>query len=65
MAKETPSELDFVSLKNIMEQLAGNKSILKELDQKIAAYLKIGLNLRRRFLTQKLSKKTSMRPLHR
>ena len=39
MAKETPSELDLVSLKNLLEQLARKKSILKELDQKIAALL--------------------------
>ena len=39
MAKETPSELDFVSLNNILEQLARKKSNLKELDQKIAAIL--------------------------
>ena len=39
MAKETPSELDFVSLNNILEQLARKKSILKELDQKIVAIL--------------------------
>ena len=35
----TPSELDFVSLNNILEQLARKKSILKELNQKIAAIL--------------------------
>lgn len=39
MATETQSELDFVSLKNILEQLATKKSILKELDQKIATLL--------------------------
>lgn len=39
MAKEKPSELDFVSLNNILEQLARKKSILKELDEKIAAIL--------------------------
>ena len=39
MAKETPSELDLVSLNNILEQLARKKSILKELDQKIATLL--------------------------
>ena len=38
-AKETLSELEFVSLNNILEQLARKKSILKELDQKIAAIL--------------------------
>ena len=37
LAKETPSELDFVSLNNILEQLVRKKSILKELDPKIAA----------------------------
>ena len=39
MAKETPGELEFVSLNSILEQLARKKSILKELDQKIAAIL--------------------------
>ena len=39
MAKETRRKLDFVSLNNILEQLARKKSILKELDQKIAAIL--------------------------
>lgn len=39
MAKETPSELDFVSQNNILEQLAREKSILNELDQKIATIL--------------------------
>ena len=34
MAKEMPSKLDFVSLNNILEQLARKKSILKELDKK-------------------------------
>jgi len=34
MAKEMRSELDFVSLNNILEQLARKKSILKELDKK-------------------------------
>ena len=39
MAKETPSEPDLVSLNNILEQLARKKSILKELDERIAALL--------------------------
>ena len=39
MAKETLSELDFVSLNNILEQLARKKSVLKELDQKITTTL--------------------------
>lgn len=37
MAKETPSEIDLVSLKNIVEQLARKKTILTGLDEKIAA----------------------------
>ena len=39
MAKEMQTEIDIVSLKNILEQLARKKEILKGLDEKIAALL--------------------------
>ena len=39
MAKETQTEIDIVSLNNILEQLARKKAILKGLDEKIAALL--------------------------
>ena len=37
MEKEEPTEMDVVSLNSITEQLARKKSILQELDHKIAA----------------------------
>ena len=39
MAKETPTEVDLVSLKNILEQLARKKDKIKDLDERIAALL--------------------------
>lgn len=39
MAKEQPTEMDLVSLENIVEQLARKKSILIGLDEKIAALI--------------------------
>ena len=39
MAKETPTEVDLVSLKNILEQLAPKKDKIKDLDERIAAVL--------------------------
>ena len=40
MDKEMPSAVELVSLKNILEQLARKRDILKDLDEKIAALLK-------------------------
>ena len=39
MDKEMPSEVELVSLKNILEQLARKKDIFKDLDERIAALL--------------------------
>ena len=39
MAKKQPTEIDFVYLKNTLEQLACKKSILTGLDEKIAALI--------------------------
>ena len=39
MAEEQPTEMNLVSLKNILEQLVCKKSILMGLDEKIAAVI--------------------------
>ena len=40
MAKETPTEADLVSLKNILEQLARKKEKIKGLDERKSACLR-------------------------
>ena len=45
MGKETTTEMDVISLKNIIKQLKRKKSILQELDQKVAALLEELKNL--------------------
>ena len=65
MAKETPSELDFVSLNNILEQLGRKKSILKELDQKIAAILEDPADLEKEIFDTEVIQEEIDEALHR
>ena len=37
--KESPTEVDLISMKNILEQLLQKKNILRDLDEKIATLL--------------------------